>query len=346
MNEKRFNEILPNFAGKKIVVTGTFALDRYSKGVYRGVSRETGNKIVKIYEQHFRPGGAGNVAMNLAAMEADVHAVTVVGQDGFGDMLLACLQKENINTSGILRESSRVTPTFEKVKVPDSRNPLGEELRFDVDNFTPLQTDTETQLLDLLQTALQDADALIVADYFEVGSPIITGNVLDQLCLLARTDERPFAATSRKRIDEFRGFIAFPNQMELSQYKRPTSQTDMFADSDTSQISEVAGLLAEELGRPVIATLGALGAYVAEGMQKGERVPTLPKEDDEIDPTGAGDSFISAATLALTCGASIYEAAIFGNIAASITIQQLNTTDTASLEEIGKEFSAHFKSRK
>jgi sugar/nucleoside kinase (ribokinase family) len=108
-------------------------------------------------------------------------------------------------------------------------------------------------------------------------------------------------------------------------------------DATDRRLVEACGAaLAARARRPVFVTVGAEGIWLFDE-SGGERVPTRPATGP-IDPVGAGDSVMAGLVCALCAGASPHEAAIIGNLAASITIQQIGATGTASPEQVLRQF--------
>ncbi|MFQ5435407.1 MAG: PfkB family carbohydrate kinase, partial [Anaerolineae bacterium] len=160
---------------------------------------------------------------------------------------------------------------------------------------------------------------------------LITNAVRAEISALARLRPgKPFLADSRARIGLFREVMLKPNRDEAAQ---------AISGAETASPADVTacGLeLSRRVGRPVFVTLGAKGILVCEG-GKMQRLPAAPVAGP-IDPVGAGDSATAGIIAALCAGAAPEEAALVGNLAASITIRQLGTTGTATRREIQERF--------
>ena len=136
-----------------------------------------------------------------------------------------------------------------------------------------------------------------------------------------------FWADSRRRIRRFRRVIIKPNQFEAVGIVDQTPDKKVELD----RLCAAVAALRREIGGPICATRGA------EGMLVSDPQPTLVpgvRVDGPTDPTGAGDSATAGAVLALAAGAALPEAALIGNLVASITVQQLSTTGTARPEQL------------
>jgi len=171
--------------------------------------------------------------------------------------------------------------------------------------------------------------AVIVADQVEEEDcGVVTRNVVAALadCALRHPDVI-FWADSRRRIRRFRRVIIKPNQFEAAGRLAPGLNERV----DERELSEAICRLRAETGAPVCATRGPAGMIVSDPEMT--LVPGV-RVQGPIDPTGAGDSATAGAVLALAAGATVPEAALVGNLVASITIQQLATTGTAKPEQL------------
>jgi len=157
--------------------------------------------------------------------------------------------------------------------------------------------------------------------------------------LIGLAQEHPqvvIAADSRARIGAYRGIIVKPNEKEAVRAVMPDHEGDIGMEA-----ARAAGLLlSRQSGRPAFVTIGEKGILLcAEGSCR--HVPAVPVEG-EIDIVGAGDSTLAGIVSALCCGASPVEAALIGNLVASVTIRCIGTTGTASQEEV-LEALAHWR---
>jgi sugar/nucleoside kinase (ribokinase family) len=136
-----------------------------------------------------------------------------------------------------------------------------------------------------------------------------------------------FWADSRRRIRRFRGVIIKPNQFEAIGQENPPPEATVPFDL----LAPALGRLRAETGAPICVTRGAEGMVVSD--PEATLVPGVRLECP-TDPTGAGDSAAAGAVLALAAGAEMPEAALVGNLVASITVEQLATTGTARPDQI------------
>jgi bifunctional ADP-heptose synthase (sugar kinase/adenylyltransferase) len=224
------------------------------------------------------------------------------------------------------------------MREPDGRQ--HELQRLDIKNRRPLPASVEGAIIDGLRALVPQADGVIIADQVpEANCGTVTDRVRTEIGALAQDHPGvPFATDSRKRIGAFRHVIIKPNAFEAVAAVRSNWPDEVSVDL----ARECGAVLHERNGKPVFLTLGDQGVllFTRAGY---EHVPAVPV-DGEIDIVGAGDSFMAAATSALCSGASPREAALLGNLVASITIQQIGTTGTATPSQVLQQFERTYTS--
>ncbi len=196
--------------------------------------------------------------------------------------------------------------------------------RLDIKNRTCLAGACEAALIGALTELWDRMDALLVLDQVtEANCGVVTDQVRAHLQLLgSRQPTKLMLADSRERIGLFRGAWLKPNQAECTKGGR------------TADVQQAARTLAARGGRPVFCTQGENGILVVDPAAGTVQNVAGFKVNGPIDPVGAGDSTSAGIACALAAGASLVEAAEFGNLVASITIQQIGTTGTASPEQV------------
>jgi sugar/nucleoside kinase (ribokinase family) len=186
-------------------------------------------------------------------------------------------------------------------------------------------------------------DALLVLDQVsEAECGVITSPVREALGQLGESRPGKFIlADSRERIGLFRSMSVKPNERECEIALRGWGIMTALTGGGLSPVqlispSEQIRLFAERMDRAVFCTRGELGIDLATGGPGTVEIKRIPayKVSGPIDPVGAGDSTSAAIACAVAAGATLEEAAAFGNLVASITIQQIGTTGTASPEQV------------
>ncbi len=339
MELDRLRVILDRFPGLNILVLGDFFLDKYLiiEHARAEISLETGLEAHQVVAVRCSPGAAGTVTSNLRAMDVNVWALGVIGDDGEGFELLRALRKTGVDASSLMVRSDRVTPTYTKPLLQEPDGTQCELNRLDIKNRAPLPFEAEEQVIERLRELLPLADGVIVADQVpETDCGVITQRVRDETSALARAHPRiVFVADSRERIGLFRDVIIKPNAREAFQASCPPRQAVVspMTEREVASAALAGGAeLYRRAGRPVFLTLGADGiAVFAE--DEVTRVPAVPVSGP-IDIVGAGDATMAGICSALCAGASAPEAAETGCLAAAVTIGQIGTTGTASRAQI------------
>lgn len=332
MNAQRLHELVERFPACRIAVLGDYFLDKYLDvdPALAEISLETGKPAHQVVSIRSSPGAAGTVVNNLAALGAGViHALGFTGDDGEGFELRRELTAIGCDLGGLVRVPDRFTPTYLKPRDARDAGLAGERERYDTKNRRPAPADVQDRVLSHLAGLLPGLDAVILLDQVEEADcGIVTRRLRDAVAQIARRWVRTvFWADSRCRIGSFRDVIIKVNAHEAVRevFGRAGGGGDDFV------VRAIAGLRGRT-GRPVVVTAGGRGIWVSDP------APTLVpavRVAEPTDPTGAGDSATAAAVLALSAGATLGEAAVVANLAASITIQQLATTGTASRAELG-----------
>ncbi|MFN0055108.1 MAG: bifunctional heptose 7-phosphate kinase/heptose 1-phosphate adenyltransferase [Planctomycetales bacterium] len=335
LDEPTLQRILDAQPGLSIAVVGDLFLDKYLDLDQRltEISVETGLEAYQIVRVRCYPGAGGTVLNNLQALGVGrLLAVSVIGDDGEGYELLRALRERNIDTAGVIAAADRMTPTYTKPMLSPMSGPARELNRLDIKNRRPHSPEVDRQVMDALDRIVPQVDAVIVADQVtERNHGTITDAVRDHLAELARRHPQcRMLADSRSHIAHFRNLIAKPNRNELFAAVVSTPVGDQVADR--AQVAAAARRLAERTGRPVFATLGSEGIMYVDA-QIAEHVPGI-EVSGPIDIVGAGDSTMAGIAAALCAGGTPQQAARVGCLVASITIQQLGVTGTATPNQV------------
>jgi bifunctional ADP-heptose synthase (sugar kinase/adenylyltransferase) len=329
---ERLEELLARFPSRRIAVFGDFFLDKYLEVDPRiaETSVETGKRANQVVSIRRSPGAAGTVVNNLAALGTGaLHALGATGDDGEAYELRQGLAAQRCSTDGLLPFDFLNTPTYLKPRDVTDPSLSGEHERYDTKNRRPTPENVGEQLLARLDAILPWVDALIIADQVtEADCGVVTSAV--RTALADRAGQHPkvvFWADSRAHIRRFRNVCIKANQFEAVGHDSPRPDEVISVD----RLRAAVPALRSEIGAPVCVTRGAAGMIVSD-----PEVTLIPgvKLTGPTDPTGAGDSATAGAVLALCSGATLPEAALMGCLVASITVQQLATTGTATPQQV------------
>jgi rfaE bifunctional protein kinase chain/domain len=336
LTESRVEHILARIPELTVGVIGDLFLDRYLDidGTLTEPSIETGRDAYQVTRVRSYPGAAGTVINNLVALGVKrVCAVSVIGEDGEGyELRQALAALRVVDCTKVISTPDRRTPTYTKPMLHSTGEVPRELNRLDIKNRTPLPGPLQDLLMGGLADVWPQVDALLVLDQVsEAECGVITTALRDRLARMGESDSGKFTlADSRERIRGFRFVSLKPNEPECRQVLGTNP-----LNCGPFSIEGAARELAKRTCRPVFCTSGAQGILMATPPPEGRvaRIPGYPVTGP-IDPVGAGDSTSAAMACAVAAGATLEEAASFGNLVASITIQQLGTTGTASPAQV------------
>lgn len=338
MTPERLQQLLDEFPRRRIAVIGDFFLDKYLEidPALAEPSLETGRTAHQVVSIRRSPGAAGTVVNNLAALGAGrLHALGAIGDDGEAYDLCQGLTHLGCSTDGLLRSPELMTPTYLKPRDLGVPGLVGEHSRYDTKNRRPTPRTIVAQLAAALAHVLPNVDAVIIMDQVELPDcGVVTAALRDILAEHAqRHPDVLFWADSRRHIRQFRRIVIKPNQFEAVGRTNPLPGDEVSLTDLRAAITR----LTQDTQAPVFITCGEKGMLVSA--PEIQLVPGLHVKGP-IDPTGAGDSATAGAVLALSSGATPPEAALIGNLVASITVQQLGTTGTASPAQLHEALAA------
>jgi bifunctional ADP-heptose synthase (sugar kinase/adenylyltransferase) len=302
----------------QIGVLGDLFLDRYLDldTDLTEPSLETGLDAYQVVRVRSQPGAAGTIINNLVALGVgSILPLAIVGDDGEGYELRQALKSmPAVDSTHVISLPDRRTPTYTKPML-GRRGETGRELnRLDIKNRTPTPLAAQESVMQNLERVWPGIDALIVLDQVsEEGCGVVTARVRDRLAQLGASQPSRFIlADSRERIRSFRNVCVKPNARE------------------GKRIDEIR----RNSGRTVFLTQGEAGIQVFRpGSADAVLIPAYPVTGP-TDIVGAGDSVSAGITSAVAAGATPEQAAAFGNLIASITVQQIGTTGTATPDQV------------
>lgn len=345
MKLQRLEEILSKMPELRVLVFGDFFLDNYLTldRSLSEISLETGLEAYQVVETRKYPGTAGVVAANLRSLGAGVLALGLGGDDGNGYDLRQKLVEDGVDVRGYLREPGFATPTYNKPMLREPDGSMRELNRMDVKPRQPLDPRLEERLIEQMRRLLPEAHGMLVVDQARcLNCGVVTDRLRAEIERQASANpDKVIQVDSREFLDRFKSVILKSNLSEAMRAAGLTGSSDEYAVDNAARCGRI---LSGRTGCPVVITLGNEGIYLLEGPDRdGALIPALPVQG-EIDVVGAGDSVNAAVGAALCAGATLEEAGFLGNLVASIVIQQIGVTGTASPAQVLAQFRAHFSS--
>ena len=302
----------PMFERGRVLVVGDIMLDRYWHGPTARVSPEAPVPVVRITDSDDRPGGAANVALNLAALGCAVDLVGAVGADEAADILDAQLQAAGVALH-LVRCPDK--PTITKLRILSRNHQL---LRLDFEE--PLDVADVAVLPERVAAALPGCGLLLLSDYAK-------GSLQDPAALIAGARELGIPVLVDPKGSDFGRYrgatLLTPNLGELEAVVGPCADEATLCTRGLALIREL------ELGALLI-TRGEQGMTL---LRPGHPELHLPARAREVyDVTGAGDTVIAVLAGALAAGAALPEAVAHANLAAGIVVGKLGTATVSAPE--------------
>jgi rfaE bifunctional protein kinase chain/domain len=338
----RLKRLLPRFRKLRIGVLGDLMLDRYVWGNANRLSPEAAVPVVDYVSQQDCPGGASNVAVNVAALGAQVEVFGVIGAqknvdrgdtarkaapDEAGAALHTALRKLGIGDRGIIAKHQHI-------------------VRIDRERRDPVSPQTEERLFRVLVASLGKFDGLVLSDY---DKGLLGDGFADRVLNAAHQSKVPvFVKPKTSRLYAYRGArVIVCNTKEAGHYVGSTL-------SDEKSVEETGRKLLPHFGcAAVVITRGEKGMSIFE--EDSPRHLYIPATSFEVtyarvgqsgiersatgrqvfDLTGAGDTVLSVLSLAIAAGASLPDAALLANTAAGVVVGKLGTASVSPDELAG-----------
>ena len=319
------NIVIPDFSSARVLIVGDLMLDRYWHGPTSRISPEAPVPVVHVHDIEERPGGAGNVALNIARLGAQATVLGLTGDDDAANALEDKLQSSGVATSFVrLDENATVT----KLRVISRHQQL---IRLDFeDGF--IGRDISGQEAEFA-TQLGHHDVVVCSDY---GKGTLRN--VQSLIALCREKRIPVLVDPKGAdFDKYAGAsLVTPNLAEFEAVVGPCS--------DEEDLLEKGQQLCEQCNfDALLITRSEHGMTLIQNDGDMFHLPTRARE--VFDVTGAGDTVISTLAAALAAGDDLYNAVALANIAAGIVVGKLGTASVTP-EELYQEIHRHVPVRR
>ena len=322
----RLKEIISGFNRAKVLVVGDLILDEFIWGKVSRISPEAPVPVVWVDSENFMPGGASNVANNIRALGGEVYLAGVVGDDTKGEILQSILRKKGVNCEGVFADKNR--PTTQKTRVIAHHQQV---VRIDREIVRPLSDTVLKEIVKFIESKTEEVDALIIEDY---GKGVVVPRLVQEIVKMGKKHKKIITVDPKEtHFSYYQGVTTItPNHHEAG------SAAGIFIKDDATLLKAGRKLLNKVKCETVLITLGENGMSVFQRGKPMVKIPTMAR--DVFDVSGAGDTVISAYTLARAIKASAHEAAHISNYAAGIVVGKVGvavTTREELLEEVKKQ---------
>lgn len=314
MAKGKFEELFDRFTGMKIGVLGDVMLDTYWWGHVDRISPEAPVPVVALDKKEYRIGGAGNVALNLACLGAQVSILSMIGNDDDGVTLTKLFTDNKINTDYLLKRPSRVTTSKSRII---SRNQ--QMMRLDSEITNDLSAGDEAELLKSVENYLttEKPQAVILEDY---NKGVLTENVITKVIELCRK-HHVITSVDPKR----KNFLAYKNvDIFKPNMKEVKEGLNLLVDDINKRVlDDIHNKLEEKLKHAVsFITLSEKGVYYHQD-NKSRIVPSHVR--NIADVSGAGDTVIAVASLLYAATGDVDLMAEVANIAGGLVCEEVGT---------------------
>ena len=294
------------FQRRRVLVVGDLMLDSYTVGKTRRISPEAPVPVLNVQREEYRPGGAGNVMLNLLSLGCDVTAMGRIGNDKAGERLCQVLSEEGVSTDGVYKQEGAVTPVKNRV-IADSQ----QIVRVDREEVKETTAEVQEQMISSLPSLLEGVDIVAISDYAKgTLSPALMQAVI--------------AAAKKRKL----AVIVDPKAVDFSKYDGATVVKPNFSEAlrasglePDSSLDEIASSILERSSIDyLMVTRSESGISL---FHKGSERSDFPvKAKDVKDVTGAGDTVLATLTCAIANGLTMSQAVQLSNFAAGLAIER------------------------
>ncbi|WP_068715048.1 bifunctional D-glycero-beta-D-manno-heptose-7-phosphate kinase/D-glycero-beta-D-manno-heptose 1-phosphate adenylyltransferase HldE [Vibrio tritonius] len=304
--------ILPDYNDAGVLIIGDVMLDRYWYGPTGRISPEAPVPVVKVEQNEERPGGAANVAMNIASLGGFAHIIGLTGQDEPAQVLENKLTSLKVSCDFVALPDY---PTITKLRVLSRGQQL---IRLDFED--KFENTDANLILSRMETALPKVKAVILSDYAKGALEHV-----QQFIQKARAANVPvFIDPKGADFEPYRGATMLtPNMSEFEQVVGKVKSED-------DLVAKGLGLIEKYDLEALLVTRSEHGMTLLRRGQDPFHLPTQAKE--VYDVTGAGDTVISVLAASVSAGKSLDEACALANAAAGVVVGKLGTSTISTIE--------------
>jgi rfaE bifunctional protein kinase chain/domain len=303
----KLSGILSHISPVRVLVIGDFMLDTYTAGKVKRISPEAPVSVLHVQKEESLPGGAGNVALNLISLGAQVIAVGRVGFDFAGEQLRNSLKKDGVDIENLILQKEYKTPVKNRL-IADAQ----QILRVDFESVSTLPEHVEEEIVNRLPLLMEQVEIIAVSDY---AKGFLSPSLLQKLIRMASLKGIPV--------------IVDPKGNDFSKYSGATAikpnLTEAYAAAKLppeASLDQVANVILQNCGvEMLIVTRSEAGISLFN--REGHRFDFPVRSKEVKDVTGAGDTVLSMISIVLASKLDIHHAVQLANIAAGMAIERV-----------------------
>ena len=308
-------DLFPSF---RIAVIGDVMLDCYMSGEVSRISPEAPVPVMRVCSEHAVPGGAANVAANLATLGMGADLVGLTGPDSARDELIACLHtRGDVNCSGVIAVAGR--RTARKLRIIGARQQI---VRVDHEDVGPCEEPTEARFIKAALDAIDGAQVAILSDYGKGACSDAVVQAVIAHC--TATGKKLLVDPKRRDFSAYRGAsLLTPNRKELSDATGLPCETD-------EQAAIAVSAAQAECGADIVLTRSEKGMSLFP--VEGAPIHLATVVQDVFDVSGAGDTVVAVLAASLAAGMPFVEGMRLANHAAGIVVSKVGTANVTRQE--------------
>lgn len=303
----KLSSALSRLNSTKVMVIGDLLVDTYTVGKAKRISPEAPVAVVLVQHEESRPGGAGNVVLNLLSLGSQVVIIGRIGKDWAGESLCESFRQEGVDTSSIFIQEGYKTPVKNRIIAENQQI-----VRIDHEQITQLPENLEQSIIESIPMLMQDVKVVAISDY---GKGFLTPTLLSAIITHAR--EQGIMVISDPKGHDFAKYsgstIIKPNLSEA--YTAANLPSHASLDLVAKKILQLA--------QAEILMITRSEAGISLFNVTGERFDFPVQARQVKDVTGAGDTVLAVLTYALANKLSYGEAVQLCNVAAGIAIERI-----------------------
>ena len=276
----RISKIFDKIKGKKVIIVGDAMIDSYTLGRIERKSPEAPVPIINVEKEKIKLGGAANVALNIKSIGLEPVLCTVIGQDSEGQDFIRLCKKNNLNTNGIITDSSRKTTNKNRVIVDDKHI-----VRIDNENTHNIDKKLRDEFLEIINKEAKTSEIIIFQDYDKgtLDRHIINEIIKENKHSFISVDPKNRNFFNYKNIDLFK-----PNLNEILEAFNSVDSSEKNLEKISKELSTKSKI------NNIMITLSEKGLMIQNDKENFISKTTIK---EIIDVSGAGDTVISLATI-------------------------------------------------
>lgn len=324
-------EILSNAKNKPVLACGDVMLDAYLTGPVERFSQEAPVPVIRVDDEQFFPGGAGNAANCMAAIGLAPHLVGVIG--GKGRIKYTEVMEEEYKKCGIITHFS-LDPnrkTTLKLRIKAIKTIVQHVARVDMEDAHPLSAEKENEISVYLESLTNELNPGVISIH-DYAKGFLTEKIFKKIVGLSSKKNIPvFADLKQNTFVKYKSlienpelFFLKPNRVESAQTAKILNGFDKDGTSD-EEIIEIAGIIQKEIPVHIFITRGKKGAVYFEP-KKGPYFVRVGEIEDQFDVAGAGDTVAALLIASHIGGATMPEALEIAIAASQVAIRKFGTS--------------------